>query len=173
VMGDRMGPARDDPLPWSELEGTDAVYLTAGDAGAVRAARGARALVATARAMGSLAEAGVRLDALVASAADAGERYAPGDIEPAPRMVVRTEGAEGGSIEEAGGQVARWQAAPLPGPAADTYGSGDAFAAGFTYGLGEGRSPGEAAALGARCGAAAATGAGPYAGQLRSAEDPA
>ncbi|MGH2960910.1 MAG: PfkB family carbohydrate kinase, partial [Solirubrobacterales bacterium] len=37
VIGDRLGPRANDRLPWSELEGADAVYLTAGDPGAVRA----------------------------------------------------------------------------------------------------------------------------------------
>lgn len=167
VIGERMGPHGGDDLPWEELEGADAVYLTAGDAGAVRAARRARRLVATARAMGSLAEAGVRLNALVSSAADPGERYRRGQIEPEPAVVARTEGARGGSLEHADGSVARWEPSALPGSPADSYGAGDAFAAGFTFGLGDGRSPEDAAALGARCGAAAATGAGPYAGQLR------
>src|SRR2546426_7504190 len=31
VIGDRLGPAGDDPLPWHELAETDAVYFTAGD----------------------------------------------------------------------------------------------------------------------------------------------
>ena len=58
-LGERVGPRVDDPLPWSELDGIDAVYFTAGDAGAVRAARAAHKLVATVRAMPALAEAGI------------------------------------------------------------------------------------------------------------------
>lgn len=168
VIGDRMGPLAGDDLPWAELEGADAVYFTAGDRGAVRNAREARKLVATARAMAALSEAGVELDVLVASAKDAGERYRPGDIEPPPRLVARTSGATGGSLEKADGSVLRWEAAPLPGPAVDTYGAGDSFAAGLTYGLADGRGPAEALALGARCGAACVAGRGPYEGQLRS-----
>src|SRR5918997_2854 len=49
VIGDRLGPSGDDPLGWDELAGVDSVYLTAGDAAAVRAARAARVLVASAR----------------------------------------------------------------------------------------------------------------------------
>jgi ribokinase len=48
----------------------------------------------------------------------------------------------------------------------DTYGCGDSFAAGVTYALGAGSKIDEALALGARCGAACATGRGPYEGQL-------
>ena len=88
VIGDRLGPVADDPLPWHELADADAVYFTAGDGGAVRAARAAGALVSTARGLETLREAGVQLDALVASARDPGERYEAGELEPAPRFVV-------------------------------------------------------------------------------------
>jgi ribokinase len=166
VLGERAGPLGDDSLPWKELAEADAVYLTAGDAGAVRAAREARALVATVRAREALAGAGVELDALVASANDDGERYTPGELDPPPRFVVRTDGSAGGSVLDAGGVETRWTSAALPGPLVDTYGAGDSFAAGVTYGLGEGRSIAQAVELGARCGAACATGRGPYSGQL-------
>ncbi len=107
-------------------------------------ARAARKLVSTVRAMDALAEAGVQLDALVSSAKDEGERYTPGDIHPSPLLVARTTGAAGGSLLTADGRSSRWTAAPLPGPPVDAYGAGDSFAAGLTYGLGEGRSPKEA-----------------------------
>ena len=166
VIGERMGPRAADALPWGELEGADGVYFTAGDGAAVRKARGADKLVATVRARGALSAAGVELDVLVSSANDAGERYRSGEIEPPPRLVARTDGAAGGSLETADGVTSQWEAAPLPGPAVDMYGAGDCFAAGLTYGLAEGRSPAEALALGARCGAACVTGRGPYTGQL-------
>ena len=167
VMGDRVGPAGDDPLPWSELDGIDGVYFTAGDAQAVRASRAARTLVSTARTIRPLAESGVQIDMLVSSSRDVGERYTPGDIEPPPRLVARTAGAGGGWVEAPDSTRTQWTAAPLPGPPVDAYGAGDSFAAGLTYGLAVGGSPEEALALGARCGAACVTGRGPYAGQLR------
>jgi ribokinase len=169
VIGERLGPHANDPLPWAELRGVDAVYFTAGDPGAVRAARAARNLVSTVRALDSLARAGVRIDMLVSSAEDEGERYAPGDITPPPRFVARTAGAAGGSLETAEGARSVWAAPPLPGPPVDAYGAGDSFAAGLTFGLAQGRSAADALALGARCGAACVTGRGPYAGQLREA----
>ncbi len=95
VIGQRLGPRADDPLPWDELRDTDAVYLTAGDAGAVRLARQAGVLVSAARNLEVLAEAGVELDALVASSADRGELYERGQLDPEPRVVVRTAGARG------------------------------------------------------------------------------
>ena len=167
VIGERLGPHGGDRLPWAELEGADAVYLTAGDPGAVRAARAARKLVATVRAVGSLARAGVQIDMLVSSSEDEGERYTRGDIVPPPRVVARTAGAAGGSLETATGARSGWATPPLPGPPVDAYGAGDCFAAGLTFGLGQGRSAEEAAALGARCGAACVTGRGAYAAQLR------
>ena len=167
LVGERLAPRAADPLPWSELDGADAVYLTAGDVGAVREARRARRLVATVRAREALAEAGVELDVLVSSAGDAGESYRPGEIDPPPRLVVRTAGAAGGSLLEPDGRVREWAAAPLPGPPVDSYGAGDSFAAGLTYGLAAGRSNLDALALAARCGAACVTGRGPYEGQLR------
>ena len=168
VIGSRLGPAGDDPLPWDELADTDAVYLTAGDAGAVRAARAAGTLVSTARGLEKLRQAGVQLDALVASAKDPGERYEAGELDPPPRFVMRTEGPAGGSYE--GEESGSWQATPLPGPVSDLYGCGDSFAAGLTYGLAARLEVAEALRLGARCGAACATGRGPYGTQLRAAE---
>jgi ribokinase len=169
VIGDRLGPSAGDPLPWHELADTDAVYFTAGDSGAVAEARRARTLVSTARGLAALAEAGVQLDALVASARDRGERYSEGDLDPPPRHVLRTAGAAGGRYESHGGERGSWEASPPPGPVSDFYGCGDSFAAGVTYGLGAGLPIGETTAFAARCGAACATGRGPYEGQLRSA----
>src|SRR5436190_1799121 len=137
------------------------------EAGAVRATRAARKLVSTVRALGALRGAGVQLDVLVSSANDEGERYRPGDLDPAPLLVARTDGAAGGSLVAEDGHSSHWSAAPLPGPPVDAYGAGDCFAGGLTYGLAEGRSARKALELGARCGAACVTGRGPYAGQLR------
>ena len=169
VIGERLGPSADDPLPWHELADVDTVYFTAGDAGAVREARRAGTLVGTARGLAGLSAGAVELDALVASARDQGERYEAGDLEPPPRNVVRTAGAAGGEYETAAGERGRWEASPPPGPVSDFYGCGDCFAAGLTYGLGARRSIAAAVELGARCGAACATGRGPYEGQLRDA----
>ncbi len=163
LVGGKLRPRGADPLPWKRLRGLDAVYFTGGDAAALRAARAARVLVATARELETLREARVELDALVGSAKDESERYRAGDLEPAPRLVARTAGSEGGSLEPGG----PFAAAPLPAPHVDAYGSGDAFAACLTLALAEGRTPAEAAAFASGCGAAALTGRGPYAAQLR------
>jgi ribokinase len=50
TLGERLEPrGEDDELPWAEIEGIDAVYFTAGDLAALRAARRARVLVASPR----------------------------------------------------------------------------------------------------------------------------
>ena len=165
VIGERMGPHGDDPLPWDELADVDAVYFTAGDAEALRAARAARQLVATTRANEVLVPAQVQLDMLVRSARDPGEQYV--ELKPPPRFVAETEGMAGGTLVSADGTATHWTAAPLPGPAVDAYGAGDSFAAGLTYGLAKGLEPFEAVGLGARCGAVCITGRGPYGASVR------
>ena len=166
VLGERIVARGTDALPWEELSGFDAVYFTGGDADALRAARAARVLVATPRAAETLLTAGVQLDALVNSANDRAEAdFDPAAMQPPPRHVVSTLGAEGGRWI-AGEESGAWKAAPLPGPPVDAYGCGDSFAAGLTYGLAASLPMAEAVALAARCGAACLTGRGPYAAQL-------
>jgi ribokinase len=166
TVGARLGPGEEDGLPWGELAATDAVYFTAGDAGALRAARRARILVVTAREVDNLRASGLRVDALVGSARDPSERYVPGSLDPPPRLVVRTKGSDGGTFETSDGHTRDFPAAPVPGPISDAYGCGDSFAAGLTWALGSGRPPEDAVAFAARCGAACLTGRGPYEGQL-------
>src|SRR5206468_11008572 len=96
VMGERLVPRGDDALPWERIGELDGVYLTGGDAAAVRRARAAKALVATARALEAIAESGVELDVLLGSATDEGERFDPALLDPPPRHVVRTHGKDGG-----------------------------------------------------------------------------
>lgn len=170
TVGERLESRADDPLPWSDLEVADAVYFTAGDLGALRAARRGRVLVATTRAMDRLAGSEVALDAVVGSATDPAERYDPATLIPTPGLIVRTEGRAGGSWEAADGSVVRYAAFPLPAPISDLYGCGDSFAAGLTFGLGRGSGVPDALELAARCGAWCATGRGPYEGQLSSAD---
>ena len=165
VIGARLQPERDDELPWDALRDTDAVYFTAGGPDALRAARAARVLVATARVMDVLEAAGVPLDAVVGSGRDPSERYR--GIEPAPRFVVTTDGAHGGHWVGAEGRTGEWAAAPVPGPVADAYGCGDSFAAGLAYGLADcDGAVDEALELAARCGAECLAGHGPYERQL-------
>jgi len=163
VLGEKLLPAGDDgTLPWELLLRCDAVYFVSGDVAALRKARSARVLVATARELSTLRRAGEELDVVVGSAEDPGERFEPGELRPPPRFVVTTSGALGGWVRPGG----PFRAYPPPGPISDAYGCGDCFAAGLTYVLADGGEMDEAVAFGARCGAAVLTGRGAYAGQL-------
>jgi ribokinase len=167
VLGERLGPRAGDALPWGHLAGFDGVYLTAGDAGAVRAARAASVLVLTARARESVRDAGIGVDVVIGSRNDPGEAIDDELIAAAaPRYVVRTEGAAGGSWTAADGTSGRWAATPLPGPPVDAYGCGDSFAAALTAGLAAGRTIDAACALAARVGAALLTQRAPAVGDL-------
>lgn len=156
LMGDKLHPRGADPLPWAELAEVDAVYFSAGDPDALRAARQARVVVATARELPTLVEAQVQLDALVRSGRDPREGYERGLLDPEPTMIVSTMGREGGSYSVAG-EEGDYVAVDLPGPVVDAYGAGDSFAAGLAFGLGSGRSPAAAVEFAAKCGAVAMT----------------
>ena len=162
LLSAKLVPVKTDPLPWQELAEVDGVYFTGGDAEALRAARAARVLVASARELPTLMEAGVPVDALVRSGRDPGERYREGDLDSPPALVVETDGASGGSYSEYGTAPRPYVAAEPPGPVVDTYGSGDAFAAGLTYALAEGRPPEAAIAFAAQRGAEAVARRGAY-----------
>jgi ribokinase len=170
TLGERLQPLAGDPLPWDELASVDALFLTAGDVAAVRAARRARVLVATGRVMGLLAAADVPLDALVGSGRDPSERLDPSVLSHRPELLVRTDGMEGGSFETADGASGTYDPVPLPGPLVDTYGGGDSFAAGLTFALGAGYAVPDALRLAATCGAWCVTGRGPYQAQLTAAD---
>jgi ribokinase len=160
TIGPKLSPrGHDDSFPWHELARCDAVYFCAGDEDALRFARKARVLVATARELGTLRRGGVELDALVASGKDDAESYHQGDLDPEPKLVVTTSGALGGWAQPGG----PFSAAPIPGPVVDAYGAGDCFAAGLAYGLAARLETSQALEFASRCGAAALTGPGVHA----------
>jgi ribokinase len=166
TFGERLQPVgADAALPWARLGEMDAVYFTAGDVDALRAARAARVLVVNPRARDALGH-GIKLDALVLSDEDDIERHEARRAEGEAELVVLTDGERGGRYRTRDGRSGSWQAAPVPGEPVDSYGCGDSFAAGFTYGLGAGMSVDDALALAARCGATCLTGHGPYERQL-------
>jgi ribokinase len=173
TFGARLEPfGADERLPWGELGEMDAVYFTAGDLAALRAARAARVLVANPRAHEALGH-GIPLDALVLSETDQTERAEARRAEGEAELIVFTEGSRGGSYRTRAGESGRFEAAPPPGEPVDSYGCGDSFAAGLTYGLGAGMTVPEALALAARCGAMCLTGHGPYERQLTWPIEPA
>jgi ribokinase len=168
TFGERLEPEGEQALGLGE--DVDAIFFTAGNLDALRAARAAaRILVASPRARHALGH-GVPLDALVLSAGDQIERGEAVRAEGEAAIVLWTEGARGGSYRQSSGEEGRWSAAALPGDPVDSYGCGDSFAAGLAYGLGAGLALQDALALAARCGAVCLTGRGPYERQLTSAD---
>ncbi|HEX5192125.1 MAG TPA: PfkB family carbohydrate kinase [Solirubrobacteraceae bacterium] len=153
TVGERLQPAGADPLPWERLADVDGVYFTAGDDQALGCARRAERLVVTPRAGDHAAglRAAPTVDATVFSAHDTDEQRWAADWEPHSSVMVATEGERGGRWW--GASTGRWTAVPPPGPIRDSYGCGDSFAAGLTFGLASGASIAEAAAVGARVGA--------------------
>ena len=170
TLGERLVPHGDDGL---ELGPCDAIYLTGGDPAMIRATRAAApVLVATPRALPALGEAGVAVDAFVASANDDTERAAIDRLEPDPRTVVLTAGADGGEWRVGDGPRRSWAAAALPGEPVDAYGAGDTFAATLTLALGAGLATADAVAYASRCGAMVLTGRGPYGAPLEDVGPP-
>jgi len=160
VIGPKVGPrGHDTSLPWHELDRCDALYFCAGDVDALRGARRARVVVATARELATLKRGAVELDAVVGSGKDEAEVYRPGDLDPPPKLVVTTSGALGGWAQPGG----PFTAPPLEGPIADAYGAGDCFAAGLAFALAAGLEPAEALSFAGRCGAGALEGPGVHA----------
>jgi ribokinase len=161
TVGERHAPTLDDGLDLTALHRADGVYATAADAGLVAEAAQSGALTLTPRIGAPESFATVRgIRAVVFSASDEGETGALGEWAKLADVLVATEGAEGGHWYEGDGRAperGRWTAAPLSGRPRDSYGCGDAFAAGFAFGLAGGGSVAEAAAVGARCGAAMLT----------------
>jgi ribokinase len=170
TFGERLEPrARDEQALRDALADMDAVYFTAGDAGALRIAReSARVLVASPRALHALGH-GVELDALVLSGDDETERREAAPAADEAELLLFTEGEHGGGYRRRGGESGRWSAVSPPARPVDSYGCGDSFAAGLTYGLGVGLALDDALTLAARCGAMCLTGHGPYERQLTRA----
>ena len=170
TLGRRLEPTAADRLPWNELESVDAVYVTAGNPGALREARRARVMVATSRIADLLVETDVHLDAVVGSGSDPAEAFDPERLTHPPDLVVRTDGIQGGRYETSDGRGGPYEPVAPPSPVIDTYGAGDAFAAGLTFALGAGSRLDEALGLAARCGAWVVAGRGPYGNQLTASD---
>ena len=158
TIGERLRPLGADDLDWSRLDGIDGVYFTAGDVAALERARAAPVLVASPRARDSIEGDGPSIDALVFSARDQGERDWATRVAGRVRLLFATDGVKGGTWW--GESEGTWRAAPPPGEPRDSYGCGDAFAAGLTLGLAQASSVEDAVEFGAECGARWLTRAG-------------
>jgi ribokinase len=166
VLGEPHHPRGDDPLPWELLARCDAAYFTADDPAALRHARAARVLVATARRRATLAAAGVRADAVLGSVADPREASTLADYPAPPEALVLTDGPRGGTIATAAGTVRFPAPPPPPRTAGGAYGAGDTFAAAVTWFLAAGLPVAEACARAGPHGAAVLAGLDPRETQL-------
>ena len=97
VIGAEAHAARRRPAALGRARRRDAVYFTGGDAGALREARRAQVLVATARELPTLAR-GRRPARRARRAArpTPASATSPATLDPPPRLVVATRGAHGG-----------------------------------------------------------------------------
>lgn len=153
VSGNLKQSGTDATLPWEMLSEMDAVYFVNGDATALEHARKAKTLVSTARILPLLQQTALPVDVLLASAKDEGEKYRPGDLSPEPALVIMTDGSKGGTLSDGTRYAAETVA---PESLIDTYGCGDSFAAGLTYGLSTGADTHEALKIAIQTGALAA-----------------
>lgn len=153
VIGNLTPSGLDSDLPWNKLEEMDAVYFVSGDETALLFARKAKNLVSTARILSILQSSQVQLDALVMSTKDKGEIYTEGDLINKPKFVITTNGVNGGKVDNGLFYTAEKVSADK---LVDTYGCGDSFAAGLTYGIAEGLSIEDALIVGSHSGADAA-----------------
>jgi ribokinase len=138
VLGANAHPTLDDPLPWDDLATFDSAFFTGEDPRTLVAARRAGVLVVTARRLPALVASGVRADVVIGSSSDPGELFRDDELPVRPRVIVRTEGAAGGSFHRDDGTEGRYRPVPLPGEACDTYGAGDVMMAALTLALGSG-----------------------------------
>ena len=169
VLGEPLHPEKRDPLPWDVLASCDAAYFTAQDPEVLRAARGARLLVVTARRRPALIASGVRADVVVGSAADPLEASSLADYPVRPGALVMTEGAAGGRIEASEG-TRRFAAPRSAAPRGGSYGAGDSFAGALTWYSALGYSIDEACTRAAHHGAAVLGSVEPIEVQLPLAE---
>lgn len=151
VAGDLSPSGEDISLPWSKLAEMEAVYFVSGDAQALGYSRRSKVLTSTARIAPLLNQNNIRLDALFASEKDMQEKYNFGKITPEPKLVITTQGKNGGYLNDGTHYDAETVS---PSDTVDFYGCGDSFAAGVTYGLVDGDIH-NALVIGARAGATA------------------
>ena len=114
VIGERLAPSYKDKLDWNLFEKMDGIFITASDSG-----------------INIINKSNVFLDGLIGSNLDPGEVFSLSDISIKPKLIIKTEGENGGILYPGG----RYEALINAKQKIDSYGCGDAFAAGILYGL--------------------------------------
>ena len=160
VIGKRLQPIASDDLPWSDMKNYDGVFVTATDKEGIRLARKARFLAATPRTgRSTLQNSKIRLNALIGSGLDPGEKINYEELAPKPDIYIATEGKLGGKIYP---ENCKYNSIKPSSKEIDSYGCGDCFAGAITTALSAKLSLDQAIKIGAYCGAECSTHYGPY-----------
>ena len=160
VIGKRLQPLASDKLPWDELGEYDGIFVTATDKEGIRLARKAKFLAATPRTgHNTLKNSKIKINALIGSGLDPGEKVNFEEFTPTPDIYIATEGKNGGTIYP---QKNRFNSIKASSKELDSYGCGDCFAGGVTAALAAKWCLDKAINLGAFCGAECSTHYGPY-----------
>ena len=160
INGDRLAPSSEDSLNWSILKEMDGIFITAGDEEILKKARSCKILCATPRVgIKLINNSQVFLDALIGSNLDPDENFLLTDLTKSPKLIIKTEGKNGGILIPGG----RFKAIHNNTPIIDSYGCGDSFAAGILYGLASKWSTQKTVILGTILGSNCIGNFGPYA----------
>ncbi len=160
VIGERLQPIASDNLPWSDMKNYDGIFITATDEEGIRLASKAKFVAATPRTgTTTLKNSKVKLNALIGSRLDPGERINYENLVPKPDIYIATEGKSGGTIFP---KKYKYTSIKPSSKEKDSYGCGDCFAGAVTAALAAKLNLVEAIDLGAYCGAECSTHYGPY-----------
>ncbi len=160
VIGERLQPMASDNLPWSDMKNYDGIFITATDEEGIRHARKAKFLSATPRTgKDTLKNSKVKINALIGSALDPGEKINHEELIPKPDIYIATQGKSGGTIFP---NNQNYKSIKPSSKEIDTYGCGDCFAGGVTTALSAKLNLNQAINIGAYCGAECSTHYGPY-----------
>ena len=132
IVGDRLAPTSKDNLNWHLLKEMDGIFITAGDEEIFKKSRLCTTLCCTPRVgIKTIDNSQVCLDALIGSNLDPDEFFSLSDLTILPKLIIKTEGKDGGILIPGG----RFKAVKNKNQIIDSYGCGDSFAAGIIFGL--------------------------------------
>ena len=160
VIGERLQPIASDNLPWGDMQNYDGIFVTATDKEGIRLARKAKFLSATPRTgEQTLKNSKVKINALIGSGLDPGEKINLEELKPKPDIYISTKGKSGGTIFP---KNINYKSIKPSSKEIDTYGCGDCFAGAVTTALSAKLNLEQAINIGAYCGAECSTHYGPY-----------
>ena len=160
VIGERLQPIASDDLPWSDMKKYDGIFITATDKEGVRLASKAKFVAATPRTgQTTLRNAKVKINALIGSGLDPGEKINYEKLVPKPDLYIATEGKAGGTVYP---KKYKYKSIKPSSHEIDSYGCGDCFAGAVTTALSAKLNLDQAIKIGAYCGAECSTHYGPY-----------